>query len=83
LNQNYPNPFNPSTRISYSIAEDAHVSLRVYDIMGAEITELVNQKQSAGVYEIQFDASNLSSGMYFYKLSAGDFTSIKKMTLLK
>jgi hypothetical protein len=83
LNQNYPNPFNPSTRISYSIAEDAQVSLKVYDIMGAEITELVNQKQSAGVYEIQFDASNLSSGMYFYKLSAGDFTSIKKMTLLK
>ena len=83
LNQNYPNPFNPSTRISYSIAEDAQVSLKVYDIMGAEIIELVNQKQSAGNYEIQFDASNLSSGMYFYKLSAGDFTSIKKMTLLK
>lgn len=83
LNQNYPNPFNPSTRISYSVAKDADVTLKIYDIMGAEVKILVDKKQPAGFYEIQFDASNLSSGMYFYKLTAGDFVSVKKMTLLK
>ncbi len=83
LEQNYPNPFNPSTTISYSVQKESQVSLKIYDLMGAEVAELVNEKQPEGFYEIQFDASNLSSGMYFYKLSAGNFTSIKKMTLLK
>ena len=83
LFQNYPNPFNPSTRLSYSLEENVYVSLKIYDIMGAEVTELVNQKQSPGFYEVQFDASGLSSGIYFYKLKAGDFILIKKMTLLK
>jgi hypothetical protein len=83
LNQNYPNPFNPTTRISYSVAEDVDVSLKIYDIMGAEVMELVNTRQPAGFYEVQFDAANLSSGMYFYELKAGDFVSVKKMTLLK
>jgi hypothetical protein len=83
LEQNYPNPFNPSTRISYSVPKNAQVNLKIYDIMGAEVRELVNQKQPAGLYEVQFDGSNFSSGMYFYKLTAGDFVSVKKMTLLK
>lgn len=83
LEQNYPNPFNPSTSISYSLASEAPVSLKIYDIMGAEVAELVNRKQSAGNYTINFDASNLSSGVYLYKLSAGDFVSVRKMTLIK
>jgi hypothetical protein len=83
LNQNYPNPFNPATTISYSIAADVHVSLKIYDVMGAEVAEIVNKQQPAGNYEVSFDASKLSSGMYFYRLNAGEFTSVKKMTLLK
>lgn len=83
LEQNYPNPFNPSTTINYSLEKDVHVSLKVYDIMGSEVTELVNTEQSAGTYNVQFDASSVASGTYFYKLSAGDFVSVKKMTLLK
>jgi hypothetical protein len=83
LNQNYPNPFNPTTTISYSIAGDSHVSIKIYDIMGAEVAELVNIQQPAGNYQVSFDASNLSSGIYFYRLNAGDYTSVKKMTLLK
>jgi Outer membrane protein Omp28/Secretion system C-terminal sorting domain len=83
LNQNYPNPFNPSTTINYTIIENANVSLKVYNVMGQEVAQLVNQKQSAGVYNIQFDASALASGIYFYKLTAGDFVAVKKMTLLK
>ncbi|MBT8381260.1 MAG: T9SS type A sorting domain-containing protein [Ignavibacteriaceae bacterium] len=83
LQQNYPNPFNPSTTIKYSLAEDVNVNLKIYDVMGREITELVNEKQNAGSHQYYFDASNLSSGIYFYKLTAGDFISVKKMTLLK
>jgi hypothetical protein len=83
LEQNYPNPFNPATTINYSLEKDVQVSLKVFDIMGSEVAELVNSKQSAGVHTVQFDASSLASGMYFYRLSAGDFVSIKKMTLLK
>lgn len=83
LDQNYPNPFNPATTISYSIPEESLVSLKIYDVMGSEVTELVNARQAAGVYSINFDASSLASGTYFYKLTAGDFISIKKMVLLK
>jgi len=83
LKQNYPNPFNPSTTISYSLGDESDVSLKVYDIMGREVTELVNTKQPAGSYEVQFDASTLASGMYFYKLTAGNYITVKKMTLLK
>ncbi|HLG31476.1 MAG TPA: Omp28-related outer membrane protein [Ignavibacteriaceae bacterium] len=83
LDQNYPNPFNPSTTINYSLEKDVHVSLKVYDIMGSEVAELINKEQSAGVHQVLFDASAVASGMYFYKLSAGDFVSVKKMTLLK
>jgi len=83
LEQNYPNPFNPSTTINYALANEEHVSLKVYDIMGREVAELVNEDQTAGTYSLDFDASSLASGMYFYKISAGNFVSTKKMVLLK
>lgn len=83
LSQNYPNPFNPSTKISYSLQSSETVTLRVYDVLGHEVAMLVNQYQSAGSYTVSFDAGNLASGMYFYKLEAGSFQSIKKMMLLK
>ncbi len=83
LGQNYPNPFNPRTRITYSLAAQSSVSLKVYDILGNEVVILVNTTQGTGVYEVNFNASNLASGLYFYTLKAGSFTSTKKMMLLK
>ncbi|WP_304131195.1 T9SS type A sorting domain-containing protein [Ignavibacterium album] len=87
LEQNYPNPFNPSTKIRFSIpnvgTELALSVLKVYDILGNEVATLVNEEKPAGVYEVEFNASQLSSGIYFYKLSAGSFTEVKKMTVLK
>ncbi len=83
LDQNYPNPFNPSTRITYSLNNEVQVNLSVYDMLGRKVAELVNEKQSAGSYNIQFDASSVASGTYFYKLTAGEFISVKKMVLLK
>ena len=83
LEQNYPNPFNPSTNISYTIPNESQVSLVVYDIMGKQVVELVNNKQPAGDYNVNFDAASLASGTYFYKLTAGEFISVKKMVLLK
>lgn len=88
LSQNFPNPFNPATKISYSIplsmnGEALNIQLRVYDILGNELATLVNEKKPAGYYEIEFIADHLSSGIYFYRLSAGDYTETKKMLLLK
>jgi hypothetical protein len=83
LEQNYPNPFNPVTTINYYLENESQVSLKIFDIMGREVAELVNLRQPIGTYSVNFDASNLASGIYFYKLSAGEFTSVKKMTLLK
>ncbi|MFN3695635.1 MAG: T9SS type A sorting domain-containing protein, partial [Ignavibacterium sp.] len=83
LNQNYPNPFNPSTKISWQSPVTSWQTLRVYDVLGNEVAILVNEEKPAGVYEIIFDASGLSSGIYFYKLSVGSFTEIKKMILTK
>ncbi len=83
LLQNYPNPFNPVTYISFSIPKESMVKLTVYDILGNEIKTLVHEKFSKGHYTFKFDASNLTSGTYFYKLSADNFSSIKKMMLLK
>ncbi len=83
LSQNYPNPFNPSTKISYSIAGLSKVSLKVYDILGREVVTLVNEEKPAGKYEVNFNASHLASGVYFYQLKAGDFVQSKKMILVK
>ncbi len=83
LEQNYPNPFNPTTVISYQIPNSEFVTLKVYNILGKEITTLVNQNQTSGSYKINFNASNLTSGIYFYQITAGDFTKVHKMMLLK
>jgi hypothetical protein len=83
LSQNYPNPFNPSTSIKYAISSRQFVSLKIYDVLGNEVATLVNEEKSAGSYEITFDASQLSSGIYFYKLQAGGFIETKKLTLMK
>ena len=83
LSQNYPNPFNPTTNIKYAIPKPGFVTLKVYDVLGREVTTLVNAEKSAGSYEINFDASELTSGTYFYSVSAGSFTETKKMVLLK
>ncbi len=83
LYQNYPNPFNPSTNISYNINKPGNVNLKVYNVLGVEVSTLVNEYQTAGEHIIKFNADNLPSGIYFYKLEAGSFSQIKKMTLLK
>ena len=83
LEQNYPNPFNPITNISFVIGEPGFVSLKVYDILGNEIAELVNEYKSAGDYKLKFDGKNLSSGIYYYRLNEGIYTEIKRMVLLK
>jgi len=83
LEQNYPNPFNPSTTLAYSIPKESEVSLKIYDVMGREVVELVSGRQTAGSFTVEFDASSLASGTYFYKLTADDFVSVKKMVLLK
>ena len=83
LSQNYPNPFNPVTMIEYSVPKISKTTLKIYDILGSEITTLVNEEKRAGVYKIDWDASNLSSGIYFYQLKSGDFIQTKKMLLLK
>ncbi|HSD62982.1 MAG TPA: T9SS type A sorting domain-containing protein, partial [Ignavibacteriaceae bacterium] len=83
LEQNYPNPFNPTTRITYSIPERNNVTLKVYNMLGQEVTTLVNTTKDAGQYEVNFDAAKLASGLYIYKLQAGNFTESRKMMLLK
>lgn len=83
LNQNYPNPFNPTTTISYQIPVENFVTLKVYDVLGAEVATLVNTNQTAGSYVVTFDATNLTSGIYFYKIESGNFVSVKKLMLLK
>jgi len=83
LNQNYPNPFNPATVISYTLPVREQVSLKVYNMLGQVVATLVNGQQQPGTYFIDFDASKLSSGIYFYSLTAGNFSSMKKMTLVK
>lgn len=83
LGQNYPNPFNPSTKIKYQLPKDGFVTLKVYDILGNEVATLVNEEKIAGKYEANFNASSLASGVYIYKIQAGDFVNSKKMILLK
>jgi hypothetical protein len=86
MSQNYPNPFNPTTIISYTIAKESFVTLKMYDILGKEVAVLVNNRKTPGNYQVEFDTrdySNLSSGLYFYKIQAGEFTDIKRMMLIK
>ena len=83
LNQNYPNPFNPTTIIQYQLPAQGFVTLKVYDIMGREVAMLVNQKMSAGIHTVPFDGSHISSGVYFYRMTADTYTETKKFVLLK
>ncbi|MHB8336102.1 MAG: T9SS type A sorting domain-containing protein [Ignavibacteriaceae bacterium] len=83
LEQNYPNPFNPVTTINYTVAAKDFVSIKVYDVLGNEIATLVNEEKSAGSYSVNFNASKLSSGVYFYRMQAGNFAETKKLILMK
>ena len=83
LKQNTPNPFNPTTKIGYSIKEDGLVTLRVYDVLGKQVAELVNDYRSPGSYEVLFDASNLASGVYIYSLNTKNYNQNKKMILMR
>ncbi|MGB4851061.1 MAG: SBBP repeat-containing protein, partial [Ignavibacteria bacterium] len=83
LSQNYPNPFNPFTKINYELRVTNYAKLVVYDVIGKEVVTLVNEKQSPGTYQVEFDAGSLTSGIYFYRLTSGDFTDTRRMMLIK
>ena len=83
LHQNFPNPFNPSTNIKFQLPEKSFVRLIIYDMLGREVETLLNENMNAGFYSFAFNAVNLNSGIYFYKLEAGDFKETKKMILVK
>ena len=83
LEQNYPNPFNPSTTIRFSIPNEVQVNLSVYNILGEKVKDLKNEFMKPGYYEVKYDVTALASGVYFYRIKAGDFVSTKKMILLK
>lgn len=83
VKQNFPNPFNPATMIEYSIPSDNNVEIKVFNVLGMEVATLLNENEQAGVHSVEFDASNLSSGIYFYKIVSGNYYEIKKMILLR
>ncbi len=83
LSQNYPNPFNPVTKISYQLPQAGNVKLTIFDFLGREVSTLVNEYKQAGYYDANFNASALSSGTYFYRIEANNFTSTKKMMVIK
>ena len=83
LKQNYPNPFNPTTKIEYSLPVSSEVSLIIYNLLGQEIARLIDGEQAAGVHSVIWEATNLSTGIYFYRIQAGDFVQTRKMVLLK
>jgi flagellar hook assembly protein FlgD len=88
LEQNFPNPFNPTTTLAFSIKDKGDVSLTIYDVVGRQVRELVNEQRERGAYKVVWDGQNdsgqtVASGVYFYKLVAGSFTDTKKMTILK
>lgn len=83
LAQNFPNPFNPSTTIHYQVPADGFITLKVFDLLGREVATLVNEEQKADYYKVTFDASRLASGVYFYRLQAGEFTAVKRLMVLK
>ena len=83
LHQNYPNPFNPSTTIKFAVPKTSLVNIKIYDLTGQEVASIVNEVKEAGTYEIKFDARNLASGIYLYRMIADNFTSVKKFNVLK
>jgi hypothetical protein len=83
LSQNYPNPFNPTTNIRFAVPEAGLVTMKVYNLLGQEVTTLVNEYKNAGTYNVDFNAVNLSSGVYFYQINAGNYSDTKKMILMK
>lgn len=83
LSQNYLNPFNPLTKINYSLPQGVKVSIKVYDILGRLVKEIVNEYKDAGNYTVIFDGTNYASGVYFYRIEAGKFSDVKKMVLVK
>jgi len=83
LSQNYPNPFNPTTKINFALPKSGFVTLKIYDILGREIKTLVNEIKQAGNYTVDFNASEFSSGVYFYRIESGTFSEIKRMVLIK
>jgi len=83
LSQNYPNPFNPATRINFALPKSGFVTLKVYNLIGQEVASLVNEEKNVGTYSVDFNASNLTSGIYFYKVSVNGFSEVKKMMLIK
>ena len=83
LYQNYPNPFNPSTVVGFKLNQSGYVSLKVYNLVGNVVATLIGEYKQAGNYEVEFDASNLTAGVYLYKLQINDFSSVKRMTLIK
>ena len=83
LHQNYPNPFNPVTKMNYELPITNYVTLKIYDVQGKIVASLVNEKQNAGSYSVDFNAGNLSSGIYYYTIKAGEFTDTRKMMLIK
>ena len=83
LEQNYPNPFNPTTHIAFEVPKSGHVMIAIYNTIGQRVATLLDKKMEKGRHVITFEAANMPSGVYFYKISVGDYTNVKKMTLLK
>ena len=83
ISQNFPNPFNPTTTIKFDIAKNTFVNIKIFDILGREIYSLVNEELNAGSYTVDWDATGFSGGIYFYRISAGNYTETKKMILAK
>ena len=83
LERNYPNPFNPSTTIRFELPRSSEVRMGVFDMLGREVSVLVNERKDAGVHEVKFDGSRLASGVYFYRLRAGDFVQTRKLILVR
>ncbi|MBI4810067.1 MAG: T9SS type A sorting domain-containing protein [Ignavibacteriales bacterium] len=83
LKQNYPNPFNPSTTIKFDIPQASYVTLKIYNMLGQELTELINEEKKPGAYNVTWNAFGFSSGIYFYRMTAGNFSDIKKMLLVR
>ena len=82
LSQNYPNPFNPATTIKFGLPSDTKVTLEVYNIVGQKVVTLVNEQMTAGYHQVEFSASNLASGIYFFRIGAGNFVKTKKLILM-